>query len=110
MMRGSGVEPFLEPNEQWAKSAEVKNVMNTLELECSRSTFPVPPRSVVVTRPLSGQQVADLLRDRLQSTGGELVDAKSRIAELETAQVHDRAGLGQANDTIRSISTCSTLD
>ncbi|KAI1795189.1 hypothetical protein LXA43DRAFT_882234 [Ganoderma leucocontextum] len=79
------IEPYLEPNEQWAKSAEVKNVVDTLELECSRS-----------------QQVADLLRDRLQSTGGELVEAKSRITELETGQAHDRAALGKANDTIRS--------
>ncbi|KAM5540465.1 hypothetical protein V8D89_005923 [Ganoderma adspersum] len=78
------IEPYLEPNERWTKSAEVKTIMNTLELECSRS-----------------QQVADLLRDRLQSIGGELVEAKSRIVELETAQARDRAALGRANDTIR---------
>ncbi|PIL37108.1 hypothetical protein GSI_00800 [Ganoderma sinense ZZ0214-1] len=78
------IQPYLEPNEGWAKSTEVKNLMNALELECSRS-----------------QQVADLLRDRLQSTGGELVEAKSRILELETAQAHDLAALGRANDTIR---------
>ena len=39
MIGVSGIEPYLEPNEQWSKSAQVKNVMDTLELECSRSAF-----------------------------------------------------------------------
>ncbi|TBU32816.1 hypothetical protein BD311DRAFT_736552 [Dichomitus squalens] len=78
------IQPHLEPGKQWAESTELKNVMKTLELECSRS-----------------QQVADLLRDRLQSVGGELVEAKGRIAELEAAQSDDRAALRKANDIIR---------
>lgn len=103
----SGIEPYIEPNEQWTKSAEAKTIINTLELEYSKSTFAYNLEgAVVMSCPLLGQQVADLLRDRLQSLGGELVEAKSRIVELETAQAHDRAALVRANDMIRDTSTC----
>ncbi|KAI9001055.1 hypothetical protein BD414DRAFT_405053 [Trametes punicea] len=77
------IEPYLEGGEEWAKAKEMRSVINTLELECSKS-----------------QQVADLLRDRLQTVGGELIEAKSRITDLETAQSQDRAALCRANDTL----------
>ncbi|KAI0750729.1 hypothetical protein C8Q80DRAFT_1153650 [Daedaleopsis nitida] len=77
------IEPYLEPNEKWAKSTAMKELVNELELECSKS-----------------QQVADLLRDRLQSVGGELVEAKSRVTELEMAQAEDRSALCRANMAI----------
>ncbi|KAI0723262.1 hypothetical protein C8Q76DRAFT_646575 [Earliella scabrosa] len=79
------IEPYLEPNDKWAKSAEARELLNTLELECSKS-----------------QQVADLLRDRLHSVGGELADSKSRITELEIAQGEDLTALSKANATILS--------
>ena len=58
-----------------------------------------PAESLVI-----GQQVADLLRDRLHSVGGELADSKSRITELEIAQGEDRTALSEANATILSTS------
>ncbi|KAL7282377.1 hypothetical protein ACG7TL_003847 [Trametes sanguinea] len=84
---------YLEGGEQWAKVKEMKGIIDTLELECSKS-----------------QQVADLLRDRLQSVGGELVEAKNRVSELETTQSEDRAALSRANGAIvRSMSEIATL-
>ena len=38
-MRGSGIEPYMEPNERWVKSTEMKEIINSLELERSRSMF-----------------------------------------------------------------------
>ncbi|RPD67209.1 hypothetical protein L227DRAFT_17539 [Lentinus tigrinus ALCF2SS1-6] len=80
------IEPHLEHGERWEKSMEAKNLMNELELECSRS-----------------QQVADILRDRLQSVGGELIEAKSRVSELEDAHAEERSTLCKANATIASM-------
>ena len=59
---------------------------------------------VVLMRCLTGQQVVDLLRDRLQSVGGELIETKNRVAELESAHVEERSTLCKANDTIASMS------
>ncbi|KAI0650768.1 hypothetical protein C8Q79DRAFT_945109 [Trametes meyenii] len=80
-----GIAPYVEGGEEWAKSREMKALMRTLELDCTKS-----------------HQVADLLRDRLQSVGGELIEAKNRAAELETAQGEDRDALCRANATVIS--------
>lgn len=32
-----GIQPYLEPNDKWAKSAVARDLMNDLELECSKS-------------------------------------------------------------------------
>ncbi|KAI0638145.1 hypothetical protein C8Q77DRAFT_1048544 [Trametes polyzona] len=87
------IEPYLEGGDEWAKVRQMKDVLNALELESSKS-----------------QQVADLLRDRLQSVGGELVEAKSRVTELEAAQAEDRAALSRANAAMaRSAEELSSL-
>ncbi|EIW62000.1 uncharacterized protein TRAVEDRAFT_44832 [Trametes versicolor FP-101664 SS1] len=75
-----GMAPYIEGGAEWTKVREMKNIMSTLELECSKS-----------------EQVADLLRDRLQSVGGELSEAMSRVTELEAAQAEDRVALSRAN-------------
>ncbi|CDO71266.1 hypothetical protein BN946_scf184908.g23 [Trametes cinnabarina] len=74
------IAPYLEGGEEWGKAKDMKSIIDTLELEC--------------------QQVADLLRDRLQCVGGELAEAKNRISELEVAQGEDRAALSRANVAI----------
>ena len=103
-----GIEPYLEPNETWAKSANVKNMINTLQLECSKSMHGLPISSHHTDGfYVAGQQVADLLRDRLQTVGAELIDAKSRTVELETAQGEDRAALCRANATLASTGKLS---
>ncbi|KAI0677576.1 hypothetical protein C8Q78DRAFT_1003352 [Trametes maxima] len=79
------IAPYLEDGEEWVKSREMKNLMRTLELDCTKS-----------------QQVADLLRDRLQSVGGELIEAKNRVTELEAAQGEDRNALCRANLAVTS--------
>ncbi|KAI0832374.1 hypothetical protein BC628DRAFT_1414680 [Trametes gibbosa] len=90
------IESHLEGGEEWSKKREAKGIMNALELECSKS-----------------QQVADLLRDRLQSVGGDLIEAKSRVADLETVQADDRAALSRANillarntEEVTSLASC----
>ncbi|OJT04146.1 hypothetical protein TRAPUB_5191 [Trametes pubescens] len=82
-----GMEPYIEGGAEWTKVREMKTIMSTLELECSKS-----------------QQVADLLRDRLQSVGGELSEAMSRVAELEAAQAEDRVALSRANTAMTRTS------
>ncbi|KAI0719599.1 hypothetical protein C8T65DRAFT_716396 [Cerioporus squamosus] len=80
------IEPHLEHGERWEKSTEMRNLMTELELECSKS-----------------QQVADLLRDRLQSVGGELIEAKSRVTELESVHAEERLALCKSNATIATM-------
>ena len=48
-----GIEPYLEPNDKWAKSAEARELLNTLELECSKSEWPSPMMFVTQLRALS---------------------------------------------------------
>ncbi|RDX55571.1 hypothetical protein OH76DRAFT_1452530 [Lentinus brumalis] len=80
------IEPHLEHGERWEKSAEMRSLMTELELECSKS-----------------QQVADLLRDRLQSVGGELLEAKSRVTELEGIHAEERSTLCKSSATIANM-------
>ncbi|OCH92949.1 hypothetical protein OBBRIDRAFT_395408 [Obba rivulosa] len=68
-------------------ASETKAVVQELQLECS-----------------STQQVADLLRDRLQSLGADFIDAKNRVTELEDAQVADRKALRDATSNLSSAS------
>ncbi|KAH9951625.1 hypothetical protein B0H21DRAFT_684427 [Amylocystis lapponica] len=70
------MEPLLDEDKQHTRASDIKSLVKDLELQCTRSG-----------------QVADILRDRLQSVGAELLDAKSRIVELEGAQAADRAAL-----------------
>ncbi|TFK91494.1 hypothetical protein K466DRAFT_643900 [Polyporus arcularius HHB13444] len=80
------IEPHLEHGERWEKSAEIRSLMTELELECSKS-----------------QQVADLLRDRLQSVGGELIEAKSRVTELEGIHAEERSTLCKSSATVANM-------
>ena len=47
----------------------------------------------LTTRKSTGQQVIDILRDRLESTGSELAEARNRITELECAQSEANAAV-----------------
>ncbi|KAI0327140.1 hypothetical protein GY45DRAFT_1355911 [Cubamyces sp. BRFM 1775] len=77
------IAPHMEGGDEWTRAKEMRTIISSLEMECS-----------------NGQQVSDLLRDRLQSIGAELLEAKARVTELEAAQVEDRATLGRANEAI----------
>ncbi|KAI0940017.1 hypothetical protein AcV5_001238 [Taiwanofungus camphoratus] len=79
------IEPLMDESGHFERASETKIIINNLELECNKS-----------------EQVADLLRDRLQSVGSELIDAKSRIAELEGAQAADREALRASSSTLSS--------
>lgn len=100
------LEPHLRSNDGLVKSAEIKSVISTLEAEYSKST-----RNTSISRSLInmndthiGQQVNDILRDRLQTMGGELIEAKSRVTELENAQVEDRTALNKLNVAVAAAS------
>ena len=54
-----------------------------------------------------GQQVIDILRDRLEFTGGELAETRNRTAELEAAQKEDRDALRKANSAMSAASESS---
>ena len=53
--------------------------------------------------PVAGQ-VADLLRERLQSLGSELLEAKARVTEVESAQAADREALRTSNVSLSNSS------
>lgn len=100
------LEPHLQSNEGLAKSAEIKNIISTLEAEYSKSA-----RNASITRllisindPHIGKQVNDILRDRLQIMGGELIEAKSRVTELENVQGEDRTALSKLNVAVAAAS------
>ena len=45
-----------------------------------------------------------MLREKLQSVGSELVDAKMRVSELETIQAADREALRTSNGSLADAS------
>ncbi|KAI0091997.1 hypothetical protein BDY19DRAFT_573185 [Irpex rosettiformis] len=77
------LEPLFNDDGQLYKTAETKILVNELQLECTKSG-----------------QVADLLRERLQSLGSELIEAKSRVTEVESTQAADREALRTANASL----------
>ncbi|CCM03174.1 uncharacterized protein FIBRA_05296 [Fibroporia radiculosa] len=81
------IEPLLDEGGRLAQASTTRNIIDNLELEREKS-----------------QQVADILRDRLQSVGAELVDAKCRITELEGGQLADRQALFASTDSINTAS------
>ncbi|KZT12495.1 uncharacterized protein LAESUDRAFT_808096 [Laetiporus sulphureus 93-53] len=81
------IEPLLDDKGQLIKVSETKILISDLELEREKA-----------------QQVADLLRDRLQTVGAELIDAKNRIAELEESQASDRQALLASTTSLTNTS------
>ncbi|OJA14711.1 hypothetical protein AZE42_04371 [Rhizopogon vesiculosus] len=67
------IEVFIDDAGNLPQIGETKAVVNELQAELSRT-----------------QQVADLLRDKLQNMGSELLDARSRVTELEEHFGDDR--------------------
>ncbi|KAH8105890.1 hypothetical protein BXZ70DRAFT_1004194 [Cristinia sonorae] len=95
----STVQPLLDDNGEFPKAQETKEILAELQTECKQS-----------------QQVSELLRERLQAVGAELIDAKARVTELEAMQVVDREALrsssnaltqtaGQVNDLAKQLKT-----
>ncbi|KAJ3554635.1 hypothetical protein NM688_g3003 [Phlebia brevispora] len=82
------IEPLLNDEGHFYKTEETRQLISDLQLEHSKS-----------------QQVVDILRDRLQSVGGDLIDAKSRITELEGSQAADREALRSS-----SVSLCNASE
>ena len=50
------------------------------------------------------RQVGEILREKLQSVGSELIDAKTRMSELESIQAVDRDTLRLSNITLSDAS------
>lgn len=55
-------------------------------------------------RTLTASQVIDMLREKLQSIGSELVDAKIRVSELESLQAADREALRASSASLSDAS------
>ena len=53
----------------------------------------------------AARQVADMLRERLQSVGSDLIDAKTRVTELEAGQAADREALRRSHARLSEAST-----
>lgn len=55
----------------------------------------------------AAQHVSDLLRDKLQNLGVELIDSKSRIFSLEQSHTADRDALRVSNSKLSE--SCTSL-
>lgn len=106
-----GVECILDEDGKFHHSSDVKEMLFELQSECTncKSTsinhalFSDPKN----TTRNAARQVTDLLRDRLQATGAELIDARARVADLERTQAADRDALTRSNLSLAQ--TCSYL-
>ncbi|KAH7923709.1 hypothetical protein BV22DRAFT_1130464 [Leucogyrophana mollusca] len=87
------VSKFDEEGE-YVKGSATKNLVDELQSELSKT-----------------QQVADLLREKLDIMGAELAEARSRIAELEDHHINDTRALESATaDLLRSAQHMVDMD
>jgi hypothetical protein len=84
------IEVFLDDAGNLPQIGETKAVVNELQAELSRSESLLPMGKMTRHSMCAAQQVADILRDKLQNMGSELLDARSRITELEEYFGNDR--------------------
>lgn len=69
----TGLQVFLDDTGHLPNVSQTRTVANELQAELTRT-----------------QQVADLLREKLQNMGSELIDSRARVAELEEHFGNDR--------------------
>ncbi|KAG2067347.1 hypothetical protein BDR04DRAFT_870000 [Suillus decipiens] len=69
----TGLQVFLDDTGHLPNVGQTRTVVNELQAELTRT-----------------QQVADLLREKLQNMGSELIDTRARVAELEEHFGNDR--------------------
>ncbi|KIJ65367.1 hypothetical protein HYDPIDRAFT_39322 [Hydnomerulius pinastri MD-312] len=77
-------------------SSETRGVVHELHSELSKSTFAVNPGHAAPTIVFAAQQVADLLREKLNAMGFDLVEARARISELEGLAAGDKNSVDAA--------------
>ncbi|KAF9009320.1 hypothetical protein BDZ89DRAFT_964815 [Hymenopellis radicata] len=51
----------------------------------------------------SGQQVIDIMRDKLQNMGSQLIESKQRVADLELRQLEDAARWTRRSDGLQAL-------
>ncbi|KAG0704574.1 hypothetical protein DFH29DRAFT_1037353 [Suillus ampliporus] len=81
------IEVFLDDAGHLPNFGETRTVVNELQAELTRT-----------------QQVADILRDKLQNMGSELVDARARITELEEHFGTDRKLIASTTSDLQRTS------
>ncbi|THH32922.1 hypothetical protein EUX98_g1277 [Antrodiella citrinella] len=81
----AAIQPLLDDNGELLKAGEAREILSRLQAECQQS-----------------QQVSEILRERLQAVGAELIDAKARVSELENMQVADREALRNSTQGLSS--------
>lgn len=86
-------EALINEDGDFVQGIEIKAIVSELQTDCSKSRLSYALLRSLVNCFLAEQQVIDILRDRLESIQGELVDAKTRTSELEAAQTEDRLTL-----------------
>ncbi|KAG2143748.1 uncharacterized protein EDB93DRAFT_565706 [Suillus bovinus] len=69
----TGLQVFIDDTGHLPNVGQTRTIVNELQAELTRT-----------------QQVADLLREKLQNMGSELIDARARVAELEEHFGNDR--------------------
>ncbi|TCD68195.1 hypothetical protein EIP91_011367 [Steccherinum ochraceum] len=79
----NSIQPLMDEDGGLLKIKETKEILEELQSECKQ-----------------GQQVSDILRERLQVVGADLIDARARVADLEAMQVSDRDALRRSSDSL----------
>ncbi|GJE84222.1 hypothetical protein PsYK624_002980 [Phanerochaete sordida] len=87
------LEEVIDEDGHLVEVTKTKEILTELKTQCANSG-----------------QVSEMLREKLQSVGSDLIDAKTRVAELEGAQNADRDALrlssmhlSQANEQIQKF-------
>jgi hypothetical protein len=56
---------------------------------------------------IPAQEVTTMLRDRLTTLSSDLIEARSRISDLEAIIMQDRQTIGSLSAELRASSACS---
>ena len=84
---------------------KTREIIDELKLECSGCEYVIPRGyGLPDVRVSPASQVITMLREKLQSVGSELVEAKTRSSELEGLQSADREALRTSSTNLSSAS------
>lgn len=109
-LRYIGIESAMSEDGHLFEVARTKGIIDELKLECSGCERCLLQKlAVIKSRARIASQVIDILREKLQSIGSELVDAKNRVSDLETVQAADREALRASSANLTSSSMCMQI-
>lgn len=83
--------------------------MDELRTDCKNcEDSRVSSPAVVWSDSAPAQEVTTMLRDRLTTLSSDLIEARSRISDLEAILAQDRQAIGSLSAELAASSTCAT--